>query len=283
MADSIDLAGKNIVAVYAHPDDGEFHAAGSLAKWARAGAKVYAICATDGTLGSKRGDVTRQALAATRAAELGRAMEAVGGAPPIMLGFPDGALREHAAALRERLVYWFRKLAPLRVLTFDPWKKYEIHPDHIEAGRIASEASVLSCFPLLHPEHLEGAVTAAQPSEVWYMAPQEHKPNRVVDVGATLQVKLTSLLCHLSQVEMLGDWFVPGADPTKLTDADTARLRAGATDFLDKMARAEAKFAKGVEHGESFYAQRCGPGHFDNYKDMMMEALGAPAVDAEVH
>ncbi len=42
-----------IAAVYAHPDDGEFFAAGTLAKWAAAGHDVYAICCTNGDLGTK--------------------------------------------------------------------------------------------------------------------------------------------------------------------------------------------------------------------------------------
>lgn len=36
-----------IVAVYAHPDDGEFFAGGTLAKWAAAGHRVVAVCATE--------------------------------------------------------------------------------------------------------------------------------------------------------------------------------------------------------------------------------------------
>ena len=63
-----------IVAVYAHPDDGEFHAAGSLAKWAAAGHRVHAICATDGALGTRRPGPTPAELTATRATELAAAL-----------------------------------------------------------------------------------------------------------------------------------------------------------------------------------------------------------------
>ena len=108
-----------IVAVYAHPDDGEFHAAGSLAKWAAAGHRVHAICATDGALGSKR-RADPKLVASERARELAAALATVGGAEPVMLGFPDGFLREHAAALRERLVFHFRRLRPDRVITLSP-------------------------------------------------------------------------------------------------------------------------------------------------------------------
>lgn len=271
-----------IAAVYAHPDDGEFFAAGTLARFAQAGHKVYALCATGGDLGTKRRDVRRADLAASRAAELARAMTVIGGEPPIMLGYPDGALREHAQALRERLIYWLRRLRVTRVLTFDPWKRYEIHPDHIEAGRMASEAAAFSCFPLLHPEHLDEGLEPVQPSELWYMGPIEHRPNRVVDISTTFDKKVESVLCHSSQVEMLADWFVKGADPSKLDDAQRAQLAEGARGFLDGMARAVATLAPGVERAEAFYALRVGPGHFENYQEMMMEMAGAPPAPPEL-
>jgi LmbE family N-acetylglucosaminyl deacetylase len=273
---------KVIAAVYAHPDDGEFFAAGTLAKWVQAGHTVYAICATSGDLGTKHRDASRTALAELRASELGKAMAAIGGEPPIVLGYPDGFLRDHAAALKERLVYWLRKLRVNRVVTFDPWKKYEIHPDHIEAGRMASEAATFSCFPLLYPEHLNEGLDPVQPQELWYMMPTEHKPNRVVDIGKTFDTKVASLLCHSSQIEMLAEWFVPGADPTRLSPEQRAALEGGARGFLEMMARGTAQLSPKVELAEAFYALKVGPGHFDNYQEMFMETLGAPPGEPEV-
>jgi len=271
-----------IAAVYAHPDDGEFFAAGSLAKWAEAGHEVHAICCTNGNLGTKDREVSAADLATTRAAELRKAMDAIGGHAPIMLGYPDGSLREHAQAAKERLVYWLRELRVDRVVTFDPWKRYEIHPDHITAGRVASEAAAFSCFPLLYPEHLAEGLDPVQPREVWYMMPTEHRPNRLIDIGKTFQKKVSSLLCHASQIEMLANWFVPGADPTKLTPGETAQLRDGAASLLDGMARGTATLAAGVELAETFYALPVGPGHFDNYQEMFRETLGAPLEPPEI-
>jgi LmbE family N-acetylglucosaminyl deacetylase len=271
-----------IAAVYAHPDDGEFFAAGTLAKWVSAGHEVHAICATGGDLGTKDRHVKREDLARTRAAELGSAMETIGGKPPVILGYPDGGVREHAQALKERLVYLFRKLRVDRVVTFDPWKPYEIHPDHIEVGRMASEAATFSCFPLLYPQHLDEGLDPAQPREVWYMGPTVHKPNRVVDIRATFEKKVESVLCHSSQVEMLASWFVPGADPTQLTPEQRAALRDGARGFLEAMARGMATLAPGVELAEAFYALPAGPGHFDNYQDMFREMAGAPPDAPEI-
>jgi LmbE family N-acetylglucosaminyl deacetylase len=271
-----------IAAVYAHPDDGEFFAAGTLARWVEAGHEVHAVCATSGDLGTKRLDVSSEDLARTRAAELGRAMATLGGEPPILLGFPDGGLREHAPALKERLVHTFRRLRVDRVVTFDPWKHYEIHPDHITVGRMASEAAAFACFPRLYPEHLAEGLSPHQPSEVWYMMPTEHRPNRVVDIAATFPRKVESLLCHTSQVEMMADWFVKGADPTALTPEQRAQLRDGARGFLEGMARATATMAPGLSLAEAFYALRVGPGHFDNYQEMFMETAGAPPGPPEV-
>jgi LmbE family N-acetylglucosaminyl deacetylase len=271
-----------IAAVYAHPDDGEFFAAGSLAKWVQQGHEVHAICATNGDLGTMRRDVDAAALGRMRLAELARAMEVIGAEPPICLGFPDGFVRENAAALKERLVYFFRKLKVDRVLTFDPWKRYEVHPDHIEVGRMASEAACFSCFPLLYPAHIDEGLSAAQPAELWYMGPTEHRPNRVVDIRATFDIKVRSVLCHSSQLEMLASWFVPGADPTQLSPDQRAQLEGGARSFLDGMARGIAAVAPVVELAEAFFAQRVGPGHFENYQEMFMELAGAPPSPPEV-
>jgi LmbE family N-acetylglucosaminyl deacetylase len=272
-----------IAAVYAHPDDGEFFAAGSLVKWARRGHQVHAICATNGDLGTKLMDVDGAELGRRRAEELGRAMETIGGEPPICLGLPDGSVRENAQALKERLVYHFRRLKIDRVLTFDPWKHYEIHPDHIEVGRMAAEAACFSCFPLLYPQHIHGGLEAHQPSEVWFMMPTEHRPNRVVDIKDTFDTKVRSLLCHSSQMEMLADWFVPGADPTNLTVDQRAAVESGARTFLEGMARGLALLSPPLELAEAFFAQTVGPGHFQNYQEMFMEMAGAPPSPPELH
>lgn len=278
----------NIAFVYAHPDDGEFFAAGTLAKWVAAGHKVFAICATRGDLGTRHRGVDRAALAATRERELGAALSLLGAEPPIVLGLPDGGVREHALELRERLIYWFRRLRLQRVVTFDPFRTHEIHPDHIAVGRMASEAAVFSCFPLLHEEHLRAGpeqpepIEATQPTEVWYMGPVERQPNRVIDIAPTFDKKVASLLCHSSQIEMLADWFVPGADPRCLTAEQRAQLEGGARGFLQGMAQGMARLAPGIELAESFYALRTGPGHFQNYTEIFQELGGAPPAAPEL-
>lgn len=272
-----------IVAVFAHPDDGEFYAGGTLAKWAAQGHRVLAICASDGALGTKRRDLSSGDISAMRARELTAALAVLGAEPPIMLGLPDGFVRENATVLRERLIYHFRRLRPNRIVTFDPFKRYEIHPDHATVGRMASEAAVFSCFPLLHPEHLVDGISASQPDEVWYMGPLDHAPNRFVDIAGTLDKKVEATLCHGSQMELLANWFVAGADPANLSEEHRLQLREGTRGFLDMMGRGMGFATAGkIELAEAFYALKTGPGHFDNQQRMMMEMLGAPPEEPEL-
>ncbi|MFO0551249.1 MAG: PIG-L deacetylase family protein [Polyangiaceae bacterium] len=270
-----------IAAIYAHPDDGEFFAAGSLAKWRAAGHRVVAVCATDGSLGTRHADRSRKEVARERAAELTAALACLGLEPPIMLGFPDGELREHADALKERLVFHLRCMKVDRMLTFDPWRRYEIHPDHVTVGRVACEAAAFSCFPLLFPHHLsQVGLEPRQPREVWFMTPTEHAPNRVVDIAPTFEAKIRSFLCHRSQVELLANWFAPDADdPWQIPHAE---LERGARNLLEKMARVSAKAARNVELAEAFYVQRVGPGHLSNFDDMLREMVGATQQVVEV-
>jgi LmbE family N-acetylglucosaminyl deacetylase len=271
----------NVLAIYAHPDDAEFLASGTLAKWTGEGHDVHAIAATDGSMGTKTIGRTRAQVAERRKRELTKAMEVIGGHPPMGFWFPDGFLEDHREELRERLAFWVRKLKADRIVTLDPWVRYEIHPDHITAGRIASEVAVFACFPLYFPEQIEQGLEPHQPGEVWYMTPTERAPNRVVDITGSFEKKVDSLLSHESQVEMLADWFVSGADPTNLTDRERGALASGVRGFLEMMARGIGS-GYGIELAEAFYAVRCGPGHFEMTGEIMREMVEKLRDDVEV-
>jgi LmbE family N-acetylglucosaminyl deacetylase len=272
----------NILAIYAHPDDAEFLAGGSMAKWAGEGHQVYAISATDGSMGTKMIGRTRAQLAERRKGELKKAMEVIGGHEPIGFWFPDGMLRNHCDELKENLAFWVRKLRADRIVTLDPWLGYEINPDHVTVGRIASEVAVFACFPLYFPDQIEAGLEPHQPQEIWYMLPTERAPNRIVDVGDTFEKKIQSILCHQSQVEMLADWFLPDADPTRLTAAQKEQLASGVRNLLRTMA---SEIGQRYEIGlaEAFYAVRCGPGHFDMVAEITTQMLERMSSKAEVN
>jgi LmbE family N-acetylglucosaminyl deacetylase len=272
----------NILAVYAHPDDAEFLASGSMAKWAEEGHQVYAICATDGSMGTKIVGRTRAEVAERRRDELTRAMEVIGGHEPLGFWFPDGSLRSHGEELKEKLAFWVRKLRADRIVTLDPWLSYEIHPDHITVGRIASEVAVFTCFPLYFPDQIEAGLDPLQPEEVWYMMPTERAPNRIVDIGDTFEKKVQSILCHESQVEMLADWFLTDADPLHLTEDEKQQLASGVHGLIRTMASGIGQRYE-IELAEAFHAVPCGPGHLDVVGEITTQMLERMSSDAEVH
>jgi len=253
-----------------------------MAKWAEEGHQVYAISATDGSMGSKIIGRTRAQVAERRKGELARAMEVVGGDEPIGFWFPDGSLRRHSEALEEKLAFWVRKLRADRIVTLDPWMSYEIHPDHITVGRVASEVAVFTCFPLYFPDQIDAGLDAHQPQEVWYMLPTERAPNRIVDIGATFEKKVQSILCHQSQVEMLADWFLPDADPLNLTAGEKEELASGVHNLIRTMASGIGK-RYDIALAEAFHAVRCGPGHLDVVGEITTQMLERMSDEAELH
>src|SRR5687768_13602252 len=86
-----------LVAVWAHADD-EGPVGPILARYAREGAQVHMIIATDGAQGAADTSVPRgQEIAKLRVDEARCSAQALGIQPPILLGFPDGALGNYNA------------------------------------------------------------------------------------------------------------------------------------------------------------------------------------------
>ena len=126
---------RTIVSVWAHPDD-ETSAGPALARYAREGAQVYLIIATDGAQGAANTSVPRgPQIAKLRMDEARCSAEALGARPPILLGFPDGALGHYQAdpsilfRLTQRLLEELQQLKPDVLITWGP-DGGSGHPDH---------------------------------------------------------------------------------------------------------------------------------------------------------
>ena len=74
----------------AHPDDAEFGAGGTLAKWAAAGTELTILVVSDGSKGTWDPSVSTEALVATRQAEQRRAADALGVDTFIPIGYSMG-------------------------------------------------------------------------------------------------------------------------------------------------------------------------------------------------
>jgi LmbE family N-acetylglucosaminyl deacetylase len=140
------------LAIAAHPDDIEFGAGATLAKWADAGCTVSLLVCTDGSKGTWDANADTDALVVTRQAEQRAAAAALGATGEVVfLGWTDGEL-ESGLRQRAQIASWIRRLRPQVVLGHDPWKRYRLHPDHRHAGLLAVEGVVAARDPHFFPE-----------------------------------------------------------------------------------------------------------------------------------
>ena len=187
---------RRVLAVGAHPDDAEFGAAATLAKWAAGGAHITILVLTDGSKGSWDPSASPTELTLTRAAEQRRAAAALGVADTFNLGHVDGEL-EYSMALRAEVCAWIRRLRPDVVLSHDPWRRYMLHPDHRATGWAVVDGVVAARDHLFFPEQLSGGITHHRPGSLLLWAAD--RPDHREDVKGFVDRKVEALLAHSSQ------------------------------------------------------------------------------------
>jgi len=199
-----------VLAVYAHPDDPEISAGGTLARWTAGGSEVHIVLTTNGDKGTTDPDADLAAVARLRVAETAAAARVLGVAEVHHLDHPDGELADDRP-LRVDLVRLVRTVRPDVVLCPDPTAVffgdgYVNHRDHRATGwatldAVAPAAANPHYFPELRSEGLD----VHQVHTVLLSGTLE--PNAWVDIGGTLERKIEALFCHASQLVETGDWF----------------------------------------------------------------------------
>ncbi len=185
------------LAIGAHPDDVEFGAGATLAKWAADGCVVHHLILTDGSKGTWNPDADIPALIVTRQAEQREAARRLVGdrGTVTFLGQVDGEL-ETSLALRGEVARCIRSVRPNVVLAHDPWKRYRLHPDHRHAGWLACDGVVAARDPHFFREH---GIAHHRPDAMllWEADAADH----IEDVSEFVTAKLDALEAHASQFE----------------------------------------------------------------------------------
>ena len=196
---------KNMLVIAAHPDDAEFTSGGSLTRWISEGWAVSLAICTDGGKGSHSSEDDPAVLTKTRQAEQEASARVLGIREVIWLGHPDGQLAQAARQLEEQLTYLIRKVRPDRLLAWDAWKPYQLHPDHRTAGQAAMDAVLTAGNPHFYPDQLQQTpgLQPHQVGEVYLFGTDD--PDEWVDITATFERKMESIACHQSQVASLRD------------------------------------------------------------------------------
>jgi LmbE family N-acetylglucosaminyl deacetylase len=182
------------LAIGAHPDDIEFGCGGTLAKWATAGCRIHHLVCTDGSKGSWDPGEDTARLVATRQDEQREASRRLGGdGKVIFLGWTDGEL-EPGLRQRWEVAYWIRRIKPQIVLGHDPWRRYRLHPDHRNAGFLATDGIVAARDPHFFPEQGE-APHRPDALLLW----EADEPDHVESIVGFEDRKFEALLAHRSQ------------------------------------------------------------------------------------
>jgi LmbE family N-acetylglucosaminyl deacetylase len=192
-----------VLVITAHPDDVDFGAAGTIARWTDAGVEVSYCIVTNGDAGGSDPSVSRTEMAAIRQAEQTAAAKQVGVHDLHFLGYPDGMV-EPTIGLRKDLARVIRLLRPGRVVSQSPDRNYARmgvnHPDHRAVGSATLDAVYPDARnPFAFPELLaEEKLEPWTVREVWIaggLAPTDY-----VDITDTFPRKLAALRCHASQI-----------------------------------------------------------------------------------
>jgi LmbE family N-acetylglucosaminyl deacetylase len=197
-----------VLVVAAHPDDIEFGAAGTVARWVNEGAVVRYLIVTRGDKGSDDPATDVEALTRLRETEQRAAAAELGVDGVDFLDEPDGQV-EPSLALRERITYAIRAFRPEIVMTHDPTvlfvnNEWVNHPDHRAVGQVTVDAVFPTARdPLNFRQHLEGGLGAWKVAELYLWSTNE--ANQLVDVGATIERKVAALAHHASQFRHFED------------------------------------------------------------------------------
>jgi len=195
--------GKKVLVIVAHPDDAELSSAGTLIKWIAKGCQARYVVCTTGDKGTKDARITPFQLAETREKEQREAASVLGVKDITFLRHVDGGL-EHNASFRNEIALLIRKFQPEIIITHDPWRPYQIHPDHRAVGFATVDAVVVARDHLFLPAFLEVELQAHAPLELYFTFPPT--PDYVVDITDVMEKKLEALEKHKSQLERIPDW-----------------------------------------------------------------------------
>jgi len=135
-----DAQKLRIIVFGAHPDDAEFKAGGTAAKWAKAGHAVKLVSVTNGDIGHWQ--IKGPPLARRRAAESAAVAKKLGAVSEV-LDIHDGEL-EPTLENRKKITRLIRDWKADVVVSHRPW---DYHPDHRYVGVLVQDAAFMVTVP----------------------------------------------------------------------------------------------------------------------------------------
>ena len=145
-------ANGRVLVIAAHPDDPDFLAGGTIARFAKEGREIAYVIVTNGNKGSGDRSVTSDQLIPIREKEQRSAAQVLGVRSVEFLGYEDGEV-EDTRNLRRDITREIRRWQPDLIITLSPYRTYNNFPgwhrDHRATARV-----VLDCVYPLARDHL---------------------------------------------------------------------------------------------------------------------------------
>lgn len=187
----------NILAIGAHPDDVETMCAGTLAKYASQGHKVFIATATNGNIGSAT--LSKEEIGRVRKQEAANSA-AIIGAEYICLDYDDELFYE-TLDVRIAFINLVRHCKADVIFTHNP---HDYNPDHMLTSKIVNDIAVMIPIAKLETEEEPYDVIPS----IWYFEPANSMgfvPTDYVDITDFYETKMKMLSCMESQRQWMVD------------------------------------------------------------------------------
>lgn len=218
MSHSMDFSNKNILCMFAHPDDESYIVGGTIALAARQGTAITVISATKGDKGFQnvRNQDEKGRLIEIREKELFAAGRILGVQETILWAYPDGGLdtlgEETREELLDRLDRETARVQPDFIMSFGP-DGVSGHRDHIAMGIFAAQIAAryrIPAFGITYPKELNKyleRVIAVRNKTAGHFAKNDERyrasPSMAevekIDIADVFEIKCAACRAHKSQ------------------------------------------------------------------------------------
>lgn len=206
-----ELEFQKVLIFFAHPDDGEFMAGGSIIRWAAEGKEVVLCVVTNGSHGSNDPNMKREDLIAARENEQRAAAKITGIKDVLFLGYEDCHV-EDSHELRRDMIREIRRYKPDVVIGPDPTMYFMLdmyinHPDHRKVGEAlcAALSPGAPTLPAYREELYDKGFEPHHPKAALFGF--TGVPNYFVDITDNMDKKIQSVQVHYTQTPEFGDQF----------------------------------------------------------------------------
>lgn len=220
MASLPDRDIERVLVAVAHPDDAEFWAGGTIARWTDADIQVTYCILTNGDAGGFDPFLSRDDIPRIRQAEQQKAAALLGVHDVRFFSLAEGELRRDSGDLHIDLVRMIRQVRPQVLVTWSPewnWRRFRsCHPDHLTTGAAVLTAiypDAGNLFALSYLRDDEG-LEPWTVREAWLLNSPQREINHYVDITETFDRKVAAVRAHSSQIK----------DPDTLADRLRERI-----------------------------------------------------------